>query len=271
MIEVSNLEVTYKGAIKALHGVSFNVQRGESVAILGANGAGKTTILRALSGFIGLDNAKITQGAVHFEGINLTHLPPHKIMQQGLVIIPERDKVFPNLTIAENLEAASKIGQDKAERARLLALVYTLFPRLALLREKMAGLLSGGERQMLAISAALICAPKILCIDELSLGLAPVITHEIAEKLNALKAELNLTLLIVEQSANVALKMANRAYVLENGRIVLEGSAQELADNPAIKEAYLGKGGGYKDALIQKEALVQKEALAQKEAGLHVA
>jgi branched-chain amino acid transport system ATP-binding protein len=254
MIKVQDLHVTYKGKVEALHGVSFHVERGESVAILGANGAGKTTILRALSGFIGLDNAKITKGLIEFEGVSLKHLPPHKIMQQGLVIIPERDKVFPNLTIAENLEAASKIGQSREERARLTEFVYTLFPRLKLLREKPGGLLSGGERQMLAVAASLLCAPKILCIDELSLGLAPVITQELAQKLNDLKQELDLTLLIVEQSANIALRMASRAYVLENGHITLEDTAENLANSSAVKEAYLGKGGGYKDALAKREA-----------------
>ena len=211
------------------------------VAILGANGAGKTTCLRAISGFIGLDNARVTQGSLRFAGQELVGQPPYRITRQGVVLVPERDKVFPNLSVHENLEvvASRVVG---ARRAELQELVYSRFPRLKALRKREAGLLSGGERQMLALGSAIVCAPRLMLIDELSLGLAPVIVEEIVEHLRHIRDDLGLTILLVEQSAAVAFRLAERAFVLEHGEVVLSGTSAELQSNTAVQNAYLGTG-----------------------------
>lgn len=240
LLSVDKLEVVYKRAITAVQGVSLRVPRGQIVALLGTNGAGKTTTLRAISGFLGLDDARVTDGSVLFKGIRLENRPPHVVARLGIALVPEREKVFPNLTVAENLSAPEAAGLSRTERRRREEQVLHFFPRLGELRTRIGGLLSGGERQMLAIGSALVCNPELLLIDELSLGLAPVIVESLSERLLAIRRELGLTILLVEQNATSALAIADYGYVMENGRVVLDGDAARLRDHSDIREFYLG-------------------------------
>ena len=218
--------------------------RRPSSRILGNNGAGKTTTLRAISGFIGLDDARVIAGEIRFAGQQIENQPPHANTARGIVLVPERDKVFPNLTVAENLTVASSHRVNAAERRQLEALVFQFFPALADLRPRLAGLLSGGERQMLAIGSAIVCKPELLLIDELSLGLAPVVVEDLARRVSSIRRELGITVLLVEQNAGVALAVADYGYVLETGRVVLEGAAAELRGRREIQESYLGQASG---------------------------
>jgi branched-chain amino acid transport system ATP-binding protein len=236
ILQVEKVEVVYKRVITAVQGISLNVAPKQIVALLGTNGAGKTTTLRAISGFLGLDDARVTEGIITFEGQRIENRLPHQIAARGIALVPEREKVFPNLTVAENLEAP--VGRDRAAQER----VYHFFPRLAELRNRVGGLLSGGERQMLGIGAALMCGPSLLLIDELSLGLAPVVVQDLSARLRAVRDELGIAILLVEQSAAVALEIADYAYVMENGRIVLDGDRARLAGHQDIQEFYLGQG-----------------------------
>lgn len=235
---VSGVEVVYQRAIVALHDVSFRVNRGQIVALIGSNGAGKTTSLRACSGFIGLDNARVTKGSITYKGKSLVGLRPPEVARCGIVLVPEREKVFPNLTVAENLSVV--LCRNPDQRKRLHALVYESFPRLAELCNKEAGLLSGGERQMLAIGAAILCSPELLMIDELSMGLAPVIMEDLIRRLLDVRRELGMTLLLVEQSAAAVLSFADYAFVLENGRVALHGDAARLRNDDNVRKLYLG-------------------------------
>jgi branched-chain amino acid transport system ATP-binding protein len=244
LLAVDKLEVVYHHAITAVQGITLSVQRGQVVVILGTNGAGKTTTLRAISGFLGLDNARVTEGSVTFKGRRITNRKPNETARLGIALVPERDKVFPNLTVAENLGAPVAAGLSKAKRRQRIEQAYHFFPRLAELSSRTAGLLSGGERQMLAIGSALQCQPELLLVDELSLGLSPVATGEITERLLDIRRELGLTLLLVEQSAAVALRIADYGYVLENGRVVLDGDGARLRGHQDIQEFYLGQTGG---------------------------
>jgi branched-chain amino acid transport system ATP-binding protein len=234
LLAIDKLEVVYQRAITALQGISLTVAPGQIVGILGTNGAGKSTLLRAISGFHGLDDAEVTQGTVVFKGRRIENGQPHTNTKLGIALVPEREKVFPNLTVGENLlvPVAAQVGH--AEKRRREAQVYQFFPRLADLRQRTAGLLSGGERQMLAIAGALACQPQLLLVDELSLGLAPVVVEDIMGRLIAIRSELSLTMMLVEQSAAVALQVVDYGYVLENGRIVLDGDAARLRDHPDI-------------------------------------
>jgi branched-chain amino acid transport system ATP-binding protein len=236
VLQVEKVEVVYKRVITAVQGISLNVAPKQIVALLGTNGAGKTTTLRAISGFLGLDDARVTEGVITFEGRRIENRLPHQIAARGIALVPERDKVFPNLTVAENLEAP--VGRDRAAQER----VYHFFPRLAELRNRVGGLLSGGERQMLGIGAALMCGPSLLLIDELSLGLAPVVVQDLSARLRNVRDELGIAILLVEQSAAAALDIADYAYVMENGRIVLDGDRARLAGHQDIQEFYLGQG-----------------------------
>ena len=242
LLDVADLEVVYGRAIIALHNVTLHVEEGRLVALLGANGAGKTTTLRAISGFFGLDNARVTKGTIRYRGEPIENLSPPRLTQRGIVLVPERDKVFPNLTVAENLAVVHSRRISAAERRRLDDLVFEYFPRLAELRRLEAGLLSGGERQMLALGAAIVCAPELLLVDELSLGLAPVIVADLAKRIVEIQRELKITFLLVEHSANTALAIADYCYVLENGVVAYEGTPETLRSNDAIKKAYLGMG-----------------------------
>ncbi len=242
MLEIESIEVVYHRVVTAVQGVSLSVPAKGIVALLGTNGAGKTTVLRAVSGFLGLDDARVTEGRIVFDGRPITGLAPHRITSLGIALVPERDKVFENLSVAENLEAA--VTPSAARRTDLLAIVMEQFPRLGALRRREAGYLSGGERQMLAIGSALMCDPRLLLIDELSQGLAPVIVDDLLERLLQLRERLGLTVLLVEQNAQVALDVADHGYVLENGRIVLDGDAKRLLAHADVQEFYLGGAAG---------------------------
>jgi branched-chain amino acid transport system ATP-binding protein len=244
LLAVDKLEVVYQRAITALQGISLTVAPGQIVGILGTNGAGKSTLLRAISGFHGIDDAEVTEGTVTFKERRIENGQPHANTKLGIALVPEREKVFPNLTVGENLlvPVAARVGHP--EQRRREAQVYQFFPRLSDLRQRTAGLLSGGERQMLAIAGALVCRPELLLVDELSLGLAPVVVDDIMGRLIEIRRELSLTMIIVEQSAAVALQVVDYGYVLENGRIVLDGDAARLRDHPDIQEFYLGQSSG---------------------------
>jgi len=234
LLDLAQVEVTYHRVITAVQGVSLKVERGQIVALLGTNGAGKTTTLRAISGFLGLDDARVTAGAVSYRGERIENRPPHEITARGIVLVPERDKVFPNLTVAENLIANVPRGVARPEAA------YEFFPKLAELRAREAGYLSGGERQMLAIGAAVACGPDLLLVDELSLGLAPRVVQELSLRLRDIRDRLRITILLVEQNAPAALAIADWGYIMENGRVVLDGDAARLAGHQDIREFYLG-------------------------------
>jgi branched-chain amino acid transport system ATP-binding protein len=243
MLAVDKLEVVYQRAITAVQGVTLAVGMGQIVTILGTNGAGKTTTLRAISGFLGLDDARVTEGTIKFKGKRIDNRPPHEVTRSGVVLVPERDKVFPNLTVAENLLAPVPRGVSAAERRQREALVYQFFPRLADLKSRVGGLLSGGERQMLALGSAIVCRPELLLVDELSLGLAPVVVEDLLRRVVEIRRELGISILIVEQSAVVALEIADYGYVMENGRIVLDGDATRLRNHQDIQDFYLGHAG----------------------------
>jgi branched-chain amino acid transport system ATP-binding protein len=242
LLSVEKLEVVYHRTITAVQGISLTVRAGQIVAILGTNGAGKSTTLRAISGFLGIDDAAVTDGSITFKGRRIEHRPPNEITRLGIVLVPERDKVFPNLTVAENL--AAPFAPSAVKRGAGEDFAYHAFPKLAELRRRQAGLLSGGERQMLAIASALVCRPQLLLVDELSLGLAPAIVGDLAARLVRIRHELGLTIVIVEQNAAVALDIADYAYVLENGRCVLDGDSARLRAHGDIQEFYLGQSAG---------------------------
>jgi branched-chain amino acid transport system ATP-binding protein len=244
LLAVDKLEVVYQRAITAVQGITLAAEAGQIVALLGTNGAGKTTTLRAISGFLGLDDARVTEGSIAFKGEPIANSLPHENTRRGIVLVPERDKVFPNLTVAENLLAPIPRGIGSAQRRQREALVYELFPQLGDLRHRIGGLLSGGERQMLGLASALMCEPELLLVDELSLGLAPRIVHELLQRLKEIRRALAITVLMVEQSAAVALEIADYGYVMENGRIVLDGSAERLRSHPDMQEFYLGGRAG---------------------------
>jgi len=246
LLAVDKLEVVYQRAITAVQGISLAILRGQIVGILGTNGAGKTTLLRAISGFHGIDDARVTEGSIRFKGRRIDNGEPHRIARAGIALVPERDKAFPSLTVAENLIVPAGPRATAAERRRREEQVLQFFPKLAELRSRLAGLLSGGERQMLAIASALVCRPELLLVDELSLGLAPVVVDDLMARLLQIKRELGITVMLVEQSAAVALEVADYSYVLENGRIVLDGDAARLKGHPDIQEFYLGQSSGGK-------------------------
>lgn len=234
MLKVDNLFVAY-GGIEALKGVSLEVPDGKIVTLIGANGAGKSTLLRTIMGLV-----KPKGGTVTYEGKDITGLNSQKIVEAGITMVPEGRRVFPNLTVLENLKIGAYLRKDKAAIARDLGKIYELFPRLKERNWQMAGTLSGGEQQMLAVGRALMCRPKVLMMDEPSLGLAPLIIKDIFNIIKEINRQ-DMTVLLIEQNANMALKVADRAYVLETGNITMQGTGRELLENPDIKAAYLGK------------------------------
>lgn len=234
LLTVENLEVYY-GVIRALKGVSFTVNEGEVVALIGANGAGKTTILHTVTGLL---HAKA--GTIAFEGQDLTRTPAHKIVSMGMAHVPEGRRVFQQLTVLENLKLGAYTRRDKREIEETLAKVYERFPRLEERKKQVAGTLSGGEQQMLAMGRALMSKPKIILMDEPSMGLSPLLVTEIFDIIKEIKAA-GTTVLLVEQNAKKALSIADRAYVLETGSIVLEGEASALMNDDSVKKAYLGE------------------------------
>ena len=244
LLHIDNIEVAYKRVITAVQGVTLSVAKSQIVALLGTNGAGKTTTLRAVSGFLGIDDARVTEGAISFVGARLENLPPYEITGRGVSLVPEREKVFLNLTVAENLSVSVARSTTASERRHDQDQIYHFLPRLAELRQRVGGLLSGGERQMMAIAGALMCRPKLLLVDELSLGLAPVVVEDLTRRLMAVRDEMGIAILLVEQSAAVALEIADYAYVMENGRIVLDGDRERLKSHQDVQEFYLGQAGG---------------------------
>jgi len=233
LLEVKNLSVFY-GGIQALRGVSFGIHAGEIVTLIGANGAGKTTTLRTISGLL-----KPKEGEVLLEGKPLTGLPAHEVVKRGVSHSPEGRKVFANMSVRENLELGAYLRRDRAEIARNLARVFKLFPRLAERFKQNAGTLSGGEQQMLAIGRAMMASPRILLLDEPSLGLAPLLVKAIFDVIKEINQE-GVTVLLVEQNANQALHIAKRGYVLETGRVIMADDAARLMANEDVKKAYLG-------------------------------
>ena len=233
MLELHDIRVRY-GAIEALAGVSLTVEAGEIVCLIGANGAGKSTVLNAISGIVPLDSGSST-----FEGAPLSKLGSTQIVRKGVVQVPEGRLVFPDLTVLENLEMGGYTQPSAGLQASLDA-VFALFPRLADRRQQLAGLMSGGEQQMLAIGRALTAKPRLLLLDEPSMGLAPLVILDIFQSLRRLRTELGLTILLVEQNARAALSLSDRGYVLVNGRIAKTGKSADLAADPAIREAFLG-------------------------------
>jgi len=234
MLEIKDLEVYY-GMIQAIKGVSFDVNEGEVIALIGANGAGKTTILHTITGLI---NAQ--KGSVWFEGKDITKLPAHKIVSMGMAHVPEGRRVFANLTVLQNLKMGAYTRKDKTEIEQTLDSIYKRFPRLMERQNQLAGTLSGGEQQMLAMGRALMSHPKIILMDEPSMGLSPIFVNEIFDIIKSVSAS-GTTVLLVEQNAKKALSIADRAYVLETGKIVLSGKASDLLNNDSIKKAYLGE------------------------------
>jgi branched-chain amino acid transport system ATP-binding protein len=238
LLDVRQLEVVYNRVATAIQGVSLEVAEAQIVAIIGTNGAGKTTTLRAISGFLPAEDVAITDGTMTFEKKPLARRPPHDISRQGVVLVPERNKLFETLTVQENLNF-NLTRRRRQTRDR----VFDYFPRLGERKSQIAGLLSGGEKQMLAIGMALVCEPKLLLVDELSLGLAPIVTEEIMGILQSINRQLGLAMLIVEQNAAAALWVASFAYVLEGGRVVFKGPSARLMAHEDIKEFYLGGSG----------------------------
>ena len=234
MLEVKDLYVSY-GMIAALKGISFEVNEGEVIALIGANGAGKTTTLHTLTGLL---HAK--SGSITFDGKELTKTPAHKIVEMGIAHVPEGRRIFQNLTVLDNLKLGAFTRKDKAGIAKDIEEVYELFPRLAERKTQIAGTLSGGEQQMLAMGRALMSKPKIVVMDEPSMGLSPLLVSKIFEIIEMIR-ERGTTVLLVEQNAKKALAISDRAYVLETGKIVLSGDAHELMDNDSVKKAYLGE------------------------------
>jgi branched-chain amino acid transport system ATP-binding protein len=234
LLEVKDLNVNY-GAIAALHGVSLRVNKGDIVTLIGANGAGKTTTLRTISGLL-----KPRSGEIIYNGKSIGALPPHKIVEAGLCHVPEGRMVFANLTVLENLAMGAYLRSDKAAIAKDMDYVFSMFPRLKEREKQIAGTLSGGEQQMLAIGRALMSKPKFLMLDEPSLGIAPLLVKAIFEKIVEINREQGITILLVEQNANLALEISNYGYVLETGRILIESDSATLRKDPKVKSAYLG-------------------------------
>jgi branched-chain amino acid transport system ATP-binding protein len=244
VLEVNNIEVIYNKVVQALRGLSLAVPRGEIVALLGSNGAGKSTTLKAISGLLALEDGELKSGSILFNGQTTARLQPQQLVHQGVSHVMEGRRVFEDLTIEENLIAATYALSGRQGTKPDFDLVYTYFPRLHERRTSLAGYLSGGEQQMLAIGRALIAQPQLILLDEPSLGLAPKLVEDIFAIIARINAERGVSMLLVEQNATVALAVAHSGYIMENGKIVIDGSAERLASDPDVREFYLGMGGG---------------------------
>ncbi|MBC2715281.1 MAG: ABC transporter ATP-binding protein [Desulfobacteraceae bacterium] len=249
LLEVNNIEVVYNDIVQVLRGVSLHVPKGGIVALLGTNGAGKTTTLRAISGLLKPENGFIRDGFIKFMGDDITNVLGTQVVKLGAVMVPEGRRIFKHLTVDENIRVGSIIRKDGHQKIREdHELMYRHFPRLSDITHRLAGYCSGGEQQMIAIARALMAAPKMLMLDEPSLGLAPLLVKEIFENIELINKEMNTTILVVEQNAKIALEISQYAYIMESGKIVLEGPSEELKNNPDVKEFYMGvtQGGGRK-------------------------
>ncbi len=234
MLEIRDLKVYY-GMIQAIKGISFDVNQGEVIALIGANGAGKTTTLQTITGTLSPKS-----GSIFFEGTDITKVPGHKIVSLGMAHVPEGRRVFSQLSVLENIKLGAYTRKDKKEVEESIRRVYKSFPRLEERKNQLAGTLSGGEQQMLAMGRALMSKPRIILMDEPSMGLSPIFVEEVFRIIKEISAE-GTTVLLVEQNAKKALTIADRAYVLETGRIVLQGDAKDLLNNESVKKAYLGE------------------------------
>ncbi|MCC8061292.1 MAG: ABC transporter ATP-binding protein [Clostridiales bacterium] len=234
ILEVKDLEVYY-GVIQAIKGISFEVNQGEIIALIGANGAGKTTTLQTITGLI-----PAKAGKIFYEGKEITHVPGHRLVSMGIAHVPEGRRVFAQLTVLQNLRLGAYSRSDKNEIEETLKMVYQRFPRLEERKNQIAGTLSGGEQQMLAMGRSLMCHPKLIVMDEPSMGLSPIYVNEIFDIIGKINAD-GTTVLLVEQNARKALSIADRAYVLETGRIVLSGDAKDLMNDDSVKKAYLSE------------------------------
>ena len=234
ILNVNDLNVYY-GGIHAIKNISFNIIKGEIVSLIGANGVGKTSTLHAISGLV-----PIKSGEISLNGENVTNIEAHKLVSLGMAHVPEGRRIFTELTVLENLEMGAYTRNDTEQIKEDINHMFTLFPRLAERKKQLAGTMSGGEQQMLAMARALMSSPSLLLLDEPSMGLAPLLVQEIFNIIERINKEENVTVLLVEQNANMALSIADRGYVLETGKIILEGTGKELLSNPEIKKAYLG-------------------------------
>jgi branched-chain amino acid transport system ATP-binding protein len=241
LLRIANLEVVYNRIARVLNGVSIEVGDAETVALLGPNGAGKSTLLRALTGLLPIHDGDMTKGSITLGDINLLNMPPEKIVRQGVVQVMEGRRIFIDLSVEDNLLAGAY--SQRRDVSKELADIYAQFPRLHARRKQLAGYLSGGEQQMLAISRALLTQPKLLLLDEPSLGLSPVMTQEVGRLIRQIQQR-GISILLVEQNAAMALNLASRGFVLESGKVVLDGDSRQLLDDPDFKEFYLGQGGG---------------------------
>lgn len=249
LLDVNNIEVVYNDIVQVLRGVSLSVPEGGIVALLGTNGAGKTTTLRAISGLLKPENGFIKDGFIKFDGNDITNVLGTHVVKLGAVMVPEGRRVFKHLTVDENIRVGSITRKDGSQNVRKdQALMYEHFPRLSRVTNRLAGYCSGGEQQMIAIARALMSSPKMLMLDEPSLGLAPLLVKEIFENIARINTEMQTTILVVEQNAKIALQVSDYAYIMESGKIVLEGSSNKLKNNPDVKEFYMGitQGGGRK-------------------------
>lgn len=240
MLSLNNIEVIYNDVILVLKGLSLQVEQGSIVALLGANGAGKSTTLKSISGLLRPENGEVTDGQILYEGKPIQNREPAEIVRNGIFQVMEGRRVFEHLTVEENLRAGGYTVSDSSRTAQRMALVYDYFPRLAERRQQVAGFLSGGEQQMLAIGRALMAQPRLMMLDEPSLGLAPMLVQSIFQIIKRINEEQGMTILLVEQNANIALSIAHYAYIMENGRVVLEGKPQDLRENADVREFYLG-------------------------------
>ncbi len=243
MLRLNNIEVIYSDVILVLKGVSLEVAPGKIVALLGANGAGKTTTLKAISGILHTEEGEVTDGSIEFEGRRIDRLDPEEIVRLGIVQVMEGHRLFEHLTVEENLRVGAYARGDGPEAQRDLQAVYEYFPRLRELRPRTSGYLSGGERQMLVMGRGLMARPKVMLLDEPSLGLSPVLAREIFKIVRRINQEEKTSILLVEQNAAAALSVAEYGYVRENGKVVLDGPTRRLKDNEDIKEFYLGLSG----------------------------
>ena len=240
LLELNNVEVIYSDVILVLKGINMEVPEGNIVALLGANGAGKTTTLKAISGLLHSEDGEVTSGSIHFQGKPIHKEDPQNIVQMGLVQVMEGRRILEHMTVEQNLIVGGKPHKDRQELKNALERVFSYFPILKGMRNRVSGYLSGGEQQMLVIGRALMAKPKLMLLDEPSLGLAPIIAAEIFSMIQKLQQEEDLSILLVEQNVHAALSIVEYGYVLENGRIVLYGTGEELRENEDIKEFYLG-------------------------------
>jgi branched-chain amino acid transport system ATP-binding protein len=257
LLQLNNISVVYSDVIQILKGVSLAIQKGQIVSLLGSNGAGKTTTLRAISGLLKPENGAVTEGSIEYEGRSIQNAAPESITRLGIIQVLEGRPPFEHLTVEENLRVGTAARSGRSSTKEDLDLVYHYFPPLQARRRSLSGYCSGGELQMLAIGRALMARPRLLLLDEPSLGLAPLLVKEIFEIVGRINKEQGTTIVLVEQNANMALQLAHYGYVMENGKIVMEGAASDLSENPDVKEFYLGVASSgtlktYKDVKAYK-------------------